>query len=226
MKPELLEQQDCSRKTPLHSCLMRGADAQVLLDFMLREYPERCKPALNQAGEVSCLHEAITHGMESCADKMLKLVEMQALLSRDFNQNTPLHLSVDPLLWPEWKEPDQALARVSFIEELLGKCRAALEARNMFGQTPYQYYMARVEQLHEADFACEKGPKYDLIFQDSLVGTFKERPTVHSILLDASMHLPLTKIRSVLYGPARGKLAPSARPQWHGSRTKDELCFS
>lgn len=165
---------------------------------------ELCIPILQKQGanlKASCLHEAITQKMEGCAMKMLELLESgsPAFLFRDLEKNTPLHLSVDPSLWPEWGSSQQAEERVSFIDLLLRKGTKALEAVNKANQTPLQYYLSKsavpFERLQNSTTIPE--PQKELLEK-----VYRE---IHFKLLDACMHLPaVMDIKKVIYGSTGG----------------------
>lgn len=208
--PGLLQKRDKNERTPLHVCIADGR--QALLDYMLTEHPKICKSILNERGaktsKTSCLHEAITQRMEDCAAKILELLEPHALKFTDAEGNTPLHVSVDPFLWPDWSTPEEARCREIFVQRLLDldKDNAALAARNNAGQTPFQYHLSKLKELETQAGAVGRNEfKLALLNEEE----------IHFKLLDACMHWDsVTEIKRVLYGGTGGQCEPGLKPNY------------
>lgn len=192
--PELLAQKDDSGQTPLNLCIARGRDH--LLEYFLDRYADVCRPVLNEAGgKGCCLHAAIQQKLETCAEKMLPLLERDTLLSENRTGNTPLHLSVDVSLWLDWISPDQARRKVNFIHALIEKCEDALKVTNSTRLSPYQYHLETLPALAK----LRDGPKKDLLVAEE----------VAFMLKNACVHLPSPQeTKMVLYGQNPGMATP------------------
>jgi hypothetical protein len=189
-KPELLGIRDKSNKTALEKSITRVT--APLLEYFLSGYPDQSKLIINDFNS-ECLHTAISFKLEVCALQMVRLANEQTLRSQNNKEkNTPLHISVDTRLWPDFKGEDERDSRVKLVKTLMKKCPQALMVLNQNSRSPYQHHVFTSKKFK---LSMKEGMKKDLI----------EAATVEFLLKDACMHFPTPReSKAVLYGSEPG----------------------